>query len=48
MKPLGVLSMLHEGPADNSAARRFRDQPVLWWTLAKLAAVPTVDTWTIL
>ena len=48
MTPLGILSLLHEPAAENSATRVFRNQPVLWWTLARLAAIPSVDSWTIL
>jgi radical SAM protein with 4Fe4S-binding SPASM domain len=48
MKAVGVISMLHEPAADNSATRPFRTQPVLWWALARLAAVQGVDGWTVL
>jgi pyruvate-formate lyase-activating enzyme len=34
---LTLLSMLHEPAGDNSATRRFRDAPVLDWTLRRLA-----------
>jgi hypothetical protein len=33
-----ILSMLHESPTVNSARRCFRSEPVLWWTLKRLAA----------
>ncbi|HZZ44590.1 MAG TPA: radical SAM/SPASM domain-containing protein [Tepidisphaeraceae bacterium] len=47
MTTLGLLSLLHEGVKDNSASRVFRDQPVLWWTLARLSAVQNVRGWSI-
>ena len=40
-----ILSMLHEGPERNSATRLFRGEPVLRWTLKRLAnarRVPSV------
>lgn len=35
--PTAILSMLHEGPRRNSATRLFRGEPVLHWTLRRLA-----------
>lgn len=32
-----ILSLLHEGPDVNSSTRRFRNQPVLEWTLRRLS-----------
>lgn len=48
MKAVGVISMLHEAAAENSATRPFRKQPVLWWTLVRLAAARGVEGWTVL
>lgn len=48
MKPVGVISMLHEPAVDHSATRLFRCQPVLWWTLARLSGVQGVTGWTVL
>ena len=36
--PTAILSLLHEGPERNSVTRLFRDEPVLRWTLRRLAA----------
>jgi hypothetical protein len=36
--PTAVLSMIHEGPDQNSATRLFRGEPVLAWTLRRLEA----------
>jgi hypothetical protein len=36
---IAILSMLHEPRGADSAARRFRDEPVLKWTLGRLARV---------
>lgn len=36
MKTAALLSMLHEPPKVNSASRRFRDQPVITWTVARV------------
>jgi hypothetical protein len=38
-----ILSMLHEGPEHNSATRRFRDRPVLQWTLNRLQRSEYID-----
>jgi radical SAM protein with 4Fe4S-binding SPASM domain len=46
-----ILSMLHEPPGDagdNSAARLFRDKPVLWWTLERLKRSRSLDAAAIL
>jgi radical SAM protein with 4Fe4S-binding SPASM domain len=43
-----IISMLHEGEAGNSAARMFRDRPVLGWTLKRLGQARGVDGVTIL
>ena len=43
-----ILSMLHE-PADrNSATRTFRGEPVLRWTLDRLARCARLDGWAVL
>ncbi|HEX8910774.1 MAG TPA: SPASM domain-containing protein [Humisphaera sp.] len=39
---LAVLSVLHEGPTTHAAARRFRGDAVLGWTLRRLAACDAV------
>src|SRR5579871_3403767 len=36
--PTAILSLLHESAQSNSATRLFRDEPVLRWTLKRLAA----------
>jgi MoaA/NifB/PqqE/SkfB family radical SAM enzyme/2-C-methyl-D-erythritol 4-phosphate cytidylyltransferase len=41
---VAVVSMLHESADANSATRRFRGQPVLDWTLRRLAAAGRVTT----
>jgi hypothetical protein len=38
IKPIAILSMLHEPAGQCSATRQFRDEPVLNWTLRRLAA----------
>ena len=43
-----VLSMLHEGPSRNSATRRFRNEPVLRWTLDRLSRAQHVTSVAIL
>lgn len=43
-----VISMLHEGAATNSAARFFRQQPVLAWTLQRLWMCEKLDSVAIL
>lgn len=48
MKACAVLSMLHESPADNSAARRFRGEPVLAWTLRRLTRATALGSIVIL
>jgi MoaA/NifB/PqqE/SkfB family radical SAM enzyme len=50
MKAVGVISLLHEpaAAAECSATRLFRGQPVLWWTLARLAGARGVEGWTVL
>jgi spiro-SPASM protein len=43
-----ILSLLHEPPAGHSAARRFRDRPVLGWTIARLARAQSVTARAVL
>jgi hypothetical protein len=43
-----ILSMLHESPHANSATRRFRDEPVLTWTLKRLSPVIAPENMTVL
>lgn len=44
MKTVALISMLHEGAEANSATRRFRNEPVLTWTLRRLSqAIGTDD-----
>jgi hypothetical protein len=41
--PVGaVISLLHE-PANHSARRKFRDRPVLGWTLERLSSAQKID-----
>ena len=39
-----ILSMLHEGTCPNSATRLFRSEPVLRWTLKRLARATAVES----
>ena len=49
MKATAILSMLHEPAGErNSAARRFRDRPVLWWTLERLKRANAIENLSIL
>ncbi|HEX4794095.1 MAG TPA: SPASM domain-containing protein [Humisphaera sp.] len=43
-----ILSMLHEGAGPNSATRLFRAEPVLRWTLKRLARAQRLDSTAIL
>lgn len=44
MKTVALISMLHEGADSNSGTRRFRNEPVLTWTLRRLSqAIGTDD-----
>jgi MoaA/NifB/PqqE/SkfB family radical SAM enzyme len=43
-----ICSLLHESPESNSATRRFRKEPVLDWTLSRLARAGSLDSITIL
>lgn len=43
-----ILSMLHEGPARHSAARLFRGEPVLRWTLKRLARATRIASVAVL
>lgn len=43
-----ILSMLHEGREPNSATRLFRGEPVLRWTLRRLARAKRVPTVAVL
>ena len=43
-----ILSMLHEGPERNSATRLFRGEPVLRWTLRRLARAKLVPAVAVL
>src|SRR5215469_15877128 len=50
-----ILSMLHEGPATDgtdgrltSATRRFRNKPVIDWTLMRLTRLGSIDSISIL
>lgn len=43
-----ILSMLHESAEVHSAVRRFRNKPVLEWTLSRLARATSIDTVSIL
>lgn len=44
-----ILSMLHEPAGErNSAARLFRDRPVLWWTLERLRQSDSIDAAAVL
>jgi radical SAM protein with 4Fe4S-binding SPASM domain len=43
-----ILSMLHESAEANSAVRRFRNKPVLEWTLSRLARAASIDAVTVL
>lgn len=48
-KATAILSMLHETrPGADSATRLFRDRPVLWWTLQRLAGCHGLDSLAIL
>src|SRR5579871_6454984 len=47
-KPPVILSMLHESLASHSAVRTFRGQPVLAWTLKRLARSTEAGTAAIL
>ena len=49
MHATAILSMLHEPAGErNSATRKFRDQPVLWWTLERLRRASSVGQVAIL
>ena len=49
MKATAILSMLHEPAGErNSAARTFRDRPVLWWTLERLRKARSIENLAIL
>lgn len=39
---IAILSLLHEAPAANSATRLFRAEPVLRWTLRRLARAKSI------
>ncbi|HZL36213.1 MAG TPA: SPASM domain-containing protein [Tepidisphaeraceae bacterium] len=43
-----ILSMLHESPAANSATRLFRGEPVLRWTLRRIARAAQVKSVAVL
>lgn len=43
MKTIAAISLLHEGPDCPSATRRFRDRPVLAWTIDRLRKVKLLD-----
>ncbi|HEY2588257.1 MAG TPA: SPASM domain-containing protein [Tepidisphaeraceae bacterium] len=45
---IAILSMLHESPTGSSAARAFREKPVLGWTLQRLAKATRISGATIL
>jgi hypothetical protein len=45
---LAVLSVLHEGADVNAATRRFRNEPVLAWTLRRLSAAAMVESTVLL
>jgi hypothetical protein len=48
MKTVAVISMLHESAERNSATRRFRGDPVLAWTLSRLARANEISEAAIL
>jgi len=47
MRVVAILSMLHEPPVTtgvpDSATRRFRGEPILWWTLGRLGQTSGID-----
>src|SRR3954470_21370467 len=43
-----ILSMLHESAVAGSASRRFRNKPVLEWTLTRVARAGCIDSTSIL
>jgi hypothetical protein len=43
-----IISLLHEGPVQHSAARTFRDEPVLDWTLHRTAMAARLSSMAIL
>jgi MoaA/NifB/PqqE/SkfB family radical SAM enzyme len=47
MRVIAVISMLHEGAEQNSGTRRFRDLPVLDWTLRRLSGATSLESATI-
>ncbi len=44
MKTIAILSMLHESESINSATRRFRNDPVIQWTLRRLFQAKLLDS----
>src|SRR5258708_6206411 len=47
-KVVAICSLLHQSAESNSATLRFRNQPVLNWTLTRLARASSIDSAVIL